>query len=177
LRVVRLEQQVQPLPVEPAVLEAREQVLHQPQAQQVLQREQGRRARVDQPASLEVRSALARLSAVREMFCFGNLGCWGVWARRCDLSAEQWKSTTATSNPNLGGWQVKQDAARVLGAMRQVGERDPGIPVLLLHQAAVRRLAIRHLVKVLAHRATRPVHRVATRVLPLATLRLAGRMH
>ena len=177
LRAVQLARRAQRRQAGQVVLEAREQVRHQPQAQQVLQREQVQRVRADQPASLEVRSALARLSAVREMFCFGNLGCSGAWARRCDLSAEQWKSTTATSNPNLGGRQVKQDAARVLGAVRQVGERDPGIPVLLLQLEVARRLTIRHLVKALAHPVAPQVHRVATRVLPLATLRQVGRMH
>lgn len=156
------------------VLAAREQVLHQPQAQQVLQREQVRRARVDPPASLEVRSALARLSAVREMFCFGNLGCWGAWARRCEPSVEQWSNTTATNSLKRGGQRVKQDAVQVLEAMRQAEERDPGIPVLLLLLEVVRRLTILHQVKLLAHRAARQVHRVAARVLRQVTLHRAG---
>jgi hypothetical protein len=142
LRVVQLARRAQRRQAGQVVLEAREQVRHQPQAQQV-QREQVRQVQADQPASLEVRSAPARLSAVREMFCFGNLGCSGAWVRRCDLSAEQWNSTTATSNPNLGGRQVKQDAAQGVGAMRQVGERDPGIPVLLLQLEVARQLTIR----------------------------------
>jgi hypothetical protein len=122
-----LEPQARPRQAEQVVLGARERVPRQPLVQRVLRREQVQQVLADPPASLEVRLALARRCAVREMCCFANLGCWGAWARRCDPSAERWNNTTATSNPRRDGQRVKRGAVQVQEAIRQAAERDPGI--------------------------------------------------
>ena len=132
-------------------LEARELVQYQLPAQPVLQRERVRQAQEGQPASLEARSAQVRLSAVRVMYSFANQACSGAWARRCDLSAEQWNNTTARNNRKRAGQRVNQEKEQGQGALRQAVEHAPAIRDLILGQVVARRLAIRHLVNELAH--------------------------
>jgi hypothetical protein len=96
------------------------------------------------------------------MFCFDNLVCWGVLARRCDLLVERWKSTSEKTKRKRVGRPIQVEIAQRVLAERvdrvAICRAEERIPAIRLLQPEAHRPAMRHRVRARIHGAVVPVN-------------------